>query len=75
MAAKVDFLAGSKRLVNQTAITSLTDSSGGTAGATLAAITGGGADCENATKNAIASLAAKVEALTVALENAGIIAT
>ena len=70
--AKVDFLAGSKRQVRQANIVSLTDSSGGTASNTLAAITGGGAGCENATKNAVASLAAKVEALTAALEAAGI---
>lgn len=75
MASKVDFLAGSKRQVNLTHIASLTDSSGGTAAGTLAAITGGGAGCEDATKNAIASLAAKVELLTLALENAGISAT
>lgn len=41
-------------------ILSLTDSSGGTASNTLAAITGGGTACENATKNAIASLAQTV---------------
>jgi hypothetical protein len=41
----------------------LTDSSGGTPGATLAAITGGGAGCENATKNAIASLNAEIDKL------------
>ena len=41
----------------------LTDSSGGTASQTLAAITGGGAGCENATKNAIASLADEVNKL------------
>ena len=35
----------------------LTDNSGGTASQILAAITGGGAGCEDATKNAIASLA------------------
>lgn len=38
----------------------LTDNSGGSATTTLAAITGGGANCENATKNAIASLAARI---------------
>ncbi len=38
----------------------LTDNSGGSATTTLAAITGGGAGCENATKNAIASLAARI---------------
>jgi hypothetical protein len=67
-----DFLAGSKRSVRQDNIASLTDSSGGTASGTLAAITGGGAGCEDATKNAVASLAAKVEELTAALEAAGI---
>lgn len=41
----------------------LTDSSGGSASQTLAAITGGGAGCENATKNAIASLADEVNKL------------
>jgi len=55
----------------QAALTSatITDSSGGTPGTTLAAITGGGSDCENATKNAIASLAAQVNALRVDLED------
>jgi len=73
MAAKVDFLAGSKRSVNQTAITSITDSSGGTASDTIAVI---GATYDQAeVRNAVASLAAKVESLTVALEAAGIIAT
>lgn len=75
MAAKVDFLASSKRQVNQAHIVSLQDNSGGSATDTLAAITGGGSTCENVTKDAIASLAAKVELLTVALENAGISAT
>lgn len=41
----------------------LTDNSGGSASGTLAAITGGGANCENATKDAIASLAAQIAAL------------
>ncbi len=41
----------------------LTDNSGGEASQTLAAITGGGAGCENATKNAIASLADEVNKL------------
>lgn len=48
----------------------LTDNSGGSASGTLAAITGGGANCENATKNAIASLAAQVNALRVDLLDA-----
>ena len=41
----------------------LTDSSGGSASQTLAAITGGGAGCEDATKNAVASLADEVNKL------------
>jgi hypothetical protein len=55
----------------QSALTSatLTDSSGGTPGTTLAAITGGGSDCENATKDAIASLGAQINALRADLEN------
>ena len=73
MVAKVDFLAGSKRQVNQTTIASLTDSSGGTASGTIAVI---GATYDQAeVRNAVASLAAKVEALTVALEVAGITST
>lgn len=59
-----------------TAVTSLTDSSGGTASDTIADITdagtAGSAD-RVPTENAIASLAAKVEALTVALRTAGVI--
>ena len=59
-----------------TAVTSLTDSSGGTASDTIADITdagtAGSAD-RVPTENAIASLAAKVESLTVALRSAGII--
>ncbi len=62
-----------KRTVSQTAVASLTDSSGGTASDTLAAIVGGGAGCENTTKDAIASLAAKVEALTVMCRDAGLL--
>jgi hypothetical protein len=73
MATKVDFVAGIKREVNQTAITSITDSSGGTASDTIAAI--GATYDQDEVRNAVASLAAKVEALTVALESAGIIAT
>jgi len=48
----------------------LTDSSGGTASGTLAAITGGGSACENATKDAVASLASQVNKLIVDLANA-----
>jgi hypothetical protein len=47
----------------------LTDSSGGTPGATLAAITGGGSACEDATKNAVASLAAQINALITDIAN------
>ena len=47
----------------------LTDSSGGSASQTLAAITGGGAGCQNATKNAIASLADEVNKLITDVEN------
>lgn len=62
----------------QAAITSLTDSSGGTANDTIAAITNaanaGSADV-GPTADAIADLAAKVEAILDALRGAGIIAT
>lgn len=73
MAVKVDYVGHRKRTVNQAALTSLTDSSGGTASDTIAVIGGTYAQAEVA--NAVASLAAKVEALTVALETAGILAT
>jgi len=53
------FATASRTTPNQTQDT-LTDNSGGAAGTTLAAITGGGAGCENATKNAVASLAAQL---------------
>lgn len=49
--------------------TALTDSSGGSASQTLAAITGGGAACENATKNAVASIADEVNKLITDLAN------
>ena len=49
------------------AIASLTDSSGGTASDTIAAI--GGTYAQAEVQNAVASLAAKIEALTVALRN------
>lgn len=91
MAVKVDFLASTKRQVNQTTIASLTDNSGGTASATLAdsndVVTGVDGTGNNAASkadvdtrlvtiaNSIASLAAKVESLTVALEDAGITST
>ncbi len=62
-----------KRDVLQDAIASLTDSSGGTASGTIAVI---GATYDQAeVRNAVASLAATVEELTVALRDAGIIVT
>lgn len=54
-----------------TAVTSLTDSSGGTASDTIAAI--GVTYNQDRVRDAVASLAAKVEALTVALRTAGVI--
>lgn len=54
-----------------TAITSLTDSSGGTASNTLAAITG--SYVEATIENTVASLAAKTNEILVALRSAGII--
>ena len=54
-------------------ITSLTDSSGGSASDTLAAVTGGGAGCEDATKNALASLAAKLEEVMAAMRTRGML--
>ena len=53
--------------LRQPAIASLTDNSGGTASGTLAAIS------DTATKNAIASVAAKQEAILDALRAAGLI--
>ena len=41
----------------------ITDSTGGVPSTTLSPITGGGTNCENATKNAIASLADQVKNL------------
>ncbi len=69
---KVSYVAPHlKRNVSQTAITSLTDSSGGTASDTIAAI---GATYDQAeVRNAVASLAAKIEALTVMCRDAGLI--
>ena len=61
-------------VAQQAAVADITDNSGGVASDTLAAITGGGNDCEDATKNAIASLAAKVDGLSLALRNLGLIA-
>jgi hypothetical protein len=54
---------------NPTAVV-FTDNSGGSASQTLAAITGGGAGCEDATKNAIASLADEVNKLIADLDSA-----
>jgi len=62
------YTTADKTQANLTSAT-LTDSSGGSPGTTLAAITGGGIACENATKDAVASLAAQVNALRVDLED------
>lgn len=59
------------------AITALTDNSGGTASNTIAAITAGASYAQAdivALKNAVASLSAKVNALNTALQNAGVTA-
>jgi len=57
------YSTANKTHANRTAA-ALTDSSGGTAGGTLAAITGGGGtSCEDATKNAVASLGDQVNKL------------
>ena len=61
------FNAAITTLAVGTAVTSLTDNSGGVAAETIPVI----ADAN--TKIGVASLAAKVEALTVALRSAGII--
>jgi hypothetical protein len=53
------------KFATSAAITTLTDNSGGTASTTIAAIT------DTATKNAIASLTAKVNALIAAAQAAG----
>lgn len=63
------YATADKTHANPTSAT-LTDNSGGTGGTTLAAIAGGGAGCENATKDAVASLAAQVNALRVDLLDA-----
>lgn len=60
------------------AIAHLTDNSGGTASGTLAAITAGASYAQAdavAIKNAVASNAAKINAILTALEAAGIIST
>lgn len=62
------FATATKTHASPTA-TALTDSSGGSASQTLAAITGGGATCENATKNAVASIADEVNKLITDLAN------
>lgn len=56
-------------------LTSLTDNTGGTASGTLAAITAGASYAQAdmvAAKNALASLAANVNAITTALKGVGI---
>jgi hypothetical protein len=68
--AKAVWTAGKKSQVLQTAITPLTDNSGGTASATLAAISGTYTQSE--VRNSVASLAAKVNAIITALQSAGI---
>lgn len=55
------------------AITGLTDNSGGTAADTIAAI--GATYSQTEVQNAVASLAAKIESVLTALENQGIIAS
>ena len=71
--ATVPALLGEDRLPQQAVIAALTDSSGGVASGTVAAI---GATYVQATMaNAFASLTAQVNALTVALKAAGIVAT
>ncbi len=60
-----------KRTVSQTAIVSLTDSSGGTGSDTIAAI---GATYDQAeVRNAVASLSDKLEEALVVLRDAGLI--
>ncbi len=91
MGAKVDFLAGSKRTVNNTHIVSLTDNSDGTGSDTLAdstvVVTGVDGTANNAASkvdvdarlvtiaDSIASLADKIEEIIVRLELADISAT
>lgn len=62
------YSTASKTHENPTAV-DFTDNSGGTASDTIAAITGGGAGCEDATKNAIASLARQSDRLVVDVAN------
>ena len=69
---KVSYVAPhNKRTVSQTAVASLTDSSGGTASDTIAVI--GGTYDQAEVRNAVASLAAKIEALQVLLRDAGLL--
>ncbi len=71
---KVSYVAPhAKRSVGQTAIASLTDSSGGTAGDTIAVI--GAVYAQGEVQDAVASLARKIENLTVTMRDAGIIVT
>lgn len=67
-----DVVLAVNELINRQSanITSLTDSTGGTADNTLAAITGSGADA--AINNNFADLAAKVNAILTALQNANL---
>lgn len=76
----IDIRTGGKILANGTqaaAIAQTTDSTGGTAGDTIAAITAGGSYAQadlTAIKNGLASLTAKLNALQTACKGAGIIA-
>lgn len=71
--ARVIFLGSRKATVLNTAIASLTDNSGGTASSTLAAIEG--TYTEATVENTVASLAAKINAILVALRAAKIISS
>lgn len=75
--AEIKIETGGKITANGTqasAITSLTDSTGGTAGDTIAN-TAGANPTTAEFENAVASLTAKVNAILVALRGAGIIAS
>lgn len=70
---RIPLIPGVKSAFGQTPITSLTDNTGGTADDTLAAVTGSYVQATMA--NNQADLAAKINAIIVALRAAGIIAT
>ena len=77
-AVVVDEAGNPSSFTQQAAIASLTDNSGGTGNNTIAAITNaanaGSADV-GPTADAIADLAAKVNAILTAMRSAGVIAT